>query len=143
MTEKAWKRAERDVAEFFGCNRTPLSGGSSRHTRSDTLHAKLFIEVKYRKRHTAVALWDETAKLAAMEKKTPVVCLKEHGRPGFWILARSCDLPNLFYGSSIAPSSGTSSFSSEVSFGRESDLEGCTEGGFAHDTSSPETTGSQ
>lgn len=34
------------VAKFFGTHRTPLSGGASRHTRSDTLHDRLFIEVK-------------------------------------------------------------------------------------------------
>ena len=40
------KTQERRVARFFGTERTPLSGGASRHTRSDTLHPKLYIEVK-------------------------------------------------------------------------------------------------
>ncbi len=40
------KTYERKVAKFFGTHRTPLSGGASRHTRSDTLHAKLYIEAK-------------------------------------------------------------------------------------------------
>lgn len=43
---KRWKTYERRVATFFGVHRTPLSGGASRHTRSDTLHPKLFIEAK-------------------------------------------------------------------------------------------------
>jgi hypothetical protein len=109
VSEPSWKVGERDVADFFGTNRTPLSGGSSRHTRSDTLHPTLFVEVKYRKKHAVIGLWDETAKLAAKEKKTPVVCLKERGRPGFWILVRSTDLPELTQASSTAgPSSSTS-----------------------------------
>ncbi len=40
------KTQERRVARYFGVERTPLSGGASRHTRSDTLHPDLFIEVK-------------------------------------------------------------------------------------------------
>lgn len=99
MTDKTWKQSERDVAEFFGTTRTPLSGGASGHTRSDTLHPELFIEVKYRKRHTSVALWDETEALAVKEKKVPVVCLKEKGRHGFWILVRSTDLDKVSIGS--------------------------------------------
>ncbi len=40
------KTQERRVARFFGVERTPLSGGASRHTRSDTLHPTLYVEVK-------------------------------------------------------------------------------------------------
>jgi len=40
------KTQERRVARYFGVERTPLSGGASRHTRSDTLHPDLFLEVK-------------------------------------------------------------------------------------------------
>lgn len=92
MPEPSWKRAERDVAEAFGAERTPLSGGASRHTRADVLHDALFIEVKYRKRHAVVALWDETKALADREKKIPVVVLKERGRPGFWLLVKAENL---------------------------------------------------
>ena len=93
MSDKAWKAFERRVASWFGAaGRTPLSGGNSKHTRSDTLHDTLFIEAKQRKRHTAVALWDDTAKLAKKEGKLPVVCLAEKNRPGFWVLVHSSDL---------------------------------------------------
>ena len=93
MSDKAWKAFERRVAEWFGAvGRTPLSGGNSKHTRSDTLHDTLFIEAKQRVKHTAVTLWDETAKLARKEKKIPVVCLSEKNRPGFWVLVHSDDL---------------------------------------------------
>jgi hypothetical protein len=95
MPDKAWKQFERRVARYFNTERNALSGGNSKLTRSDTLHPRLFIECKQRKRHTAVALWDETKALADREDKTPVVCLAEKGRPGFWLLVHSDDLHRL------------------------------------------------
>ncbi len=92
MPKPTWKSVERRIAAFFGAKRTPLSGGNSGHTRSDTLHAKLFVEAKYRKKFSAVTLWDDTAELARKEGKTPVVCLAEKGRPGFWVMCHSDDL---------------------------------------------------
>jgi hypothetical protein len=92
MPTKTWKARERQIAAFFGAERTPLSGGNSKHTCSDTLHETLFIEQKHRKRHSVVTLWDKTKKLAAKEGKTPVVTLTEHGRPGFWLLVHCDDL---------------------------------------------------
>ena len=90
-----WKAVERRVASYFNAERTPLSGGNSKITRSDTLHNELFIEVKMRKKHSAVTLWDETNALARKEDKTPVVALAEKGRPGFWILVHSEHLSRL------------------------------------------------
>ncbi|MEN8726066.1 MAG: hypothetical protein ABF325_10900 [Lentimonas sp.] len=95
MSDKAWKAFERRVARFFNTERTALSGGNSKVTRSDTLHPELFIECKQRKRFAAVRLWDDTKRLADQELKTPVVCLSEKGRPGFWILTHSDDLTKL------------------------------------------------
>lgn len=74
------------MAEFFHGQRNPLSGRNSKHTAADVIHNRLFIECKLRKKHSAVALWDEVKALADMEGKTPVVCLCEKGRPGFWIM---------------------------------------------------------
>lgn len=90
-SRKTWKSRERKIAAFFGSQRTPLSGGSSGHTRSDTLHPRVFVEAKLRKRHTAVSLWDGTAVLARKEKKIPVICLAEKGRPDFWVMVKSTD----------------------------------------------------
>jgi hypothetical protein len=84
-----WKQIERRVAKFFSTVRTPLSGGNSKITRSDTLHPDLFIEVKARVTHTAVTLWRDTALKAEREKKIPVVVLVEKGKKGFWILLHS------------------------------------------------------
>ncbi len=44
---KAWKERERVIAKLFGTKRTPLSGLSSGHTSSDTLHKEYYIEVKH------------------------------------------------------------------------------------------------
>lgn len=92
MGSKTWKSIERKIAAFFGTVRTPLSGGNSRHTRSDTLHELLFIEIKYRKAHSAVTLWRKTAEYAKKENKIPVVCLSEKGKAGFWVVVHSSDL---------------------------------------------------
>ena len=58
MADKTWKSRERKVAKYFNTHRTPLSGGSSRHTRSDSLHDSLFVECKLRKKHSVISLWD-------------------------------------------------------------------------------------
>lgn len=93
MSDKVWKQRERGVARFFGARgRTPLSGGNSGHTRSDTLHERLFIEHKHRVRHAIINLWDRIKPLAMKEGKAPVVTLSVKGRPGFWIMVHSSHL---------------------------------------------------
>ncbi|MBU2685667.1 MAG: hypothetical protein KKF27_20690 [Gammaproteobacteria bacterium] len=44
---KTWKTVENRIAKRFGSTRTPLSGSNSKHTQSDTLHSKLYIEIKH------------------------------------------------------------------------------------------------
>lgn len=95
MPDKFWKRREREVARYFGGERNPLSGRNSKHTAGDVIHDKLFVELKCRKKHSAVALWDKTKEFAQRENKTPVVCLSEKNRPGFWIVVHSDDLTKL------------------------------------------------
>ena len=95
MPDKAWKKRERDVAGFFEGKRTALSGGNGKITRADVMHDKLFIECKLRAKHTVVSLWDDTAKLAKEEEKTPVIALCEKNRPGFWVMVHSSDLYKL------------------------------------------------
>ncbi len=95
MPDKAWKQRERDVAAFFHGERNPLSGRNSKHTGADVIHARLFIEVKLRKKHTVITLWDETKALADREGKTPVICLCEKNRPGFWVMFHSTDFMKL------------------------------------------------
>jgi len=92
---RTWKKRESDVANFFQGERTPLSGGNSKITRSDVIHDELFIECKLKKKHSVITLWDETKKLARIENKIPVVALCEKERPGFWIIVHSSDLHKL------------------------------------------------
>lgn len=87
-----WKGFEREVAEGFGTERTPLSGGNSKHTRSDTLHSLLFIECKKRKKMTIHSLYEKTKKLAKKENKIPVVVTKETGKHGYLITLDPRDL---------------------------------------------------
>lgn len=86
-----WKQAEGRIAKFFGSERTPLSGGNSKHTRSDSLHPDIFIETKYRAVHAVRTLYDETKKLAKLEGKVPMVCLVDKNRPGWLIVVHSDD----------------------------------------------------
>ena len=96
MTSRGtWKNRERQIAHFFGGERNPLSGGNSKHTRGDVIHDKLYIEVKYRVKHSAIELWKDTYQKAIYENKIPVVCLCEKGKDGFWIVVHSDDLVKL------------------------------------------------
>ena len=95
MPDKAWKKRERDVAGYFKGTRTPLSGGNGKVTRADVIHDNLFIECKLRAKHTVVSLWYETAKLAKLEGKIPVIALCEKNRPGFWVMVHSSDLSKI------------------------------------------------
>jgi len=92
MADKAWKAFERRVAAFFGGVRCPVLGTE---TQADVTHESLFIECKQRQKHSVVTLWDNTKRRADNEGKTPVVCLSEKNRKGFWIVVHSEDLIKL------------------------------------------------
>lgn len=87
-----WKQFERDVSAKFGSERTPLSGGNSKITRSDSLHDKLFIEAKFRAKFPIFDLWKETKALAKLEKKIPLVAIKKKGERGFLYVIHPDDL---------------------------------------------------
>lgn len=88
----SWKKFERRVAAFFGSSRTPLSGGNGKQTRSDTLHARLFIECKLRAKSPVHRLFAETEHLAAKEGKTPILALQEKHHPGWLLVCRPEDI---------------------------------------------------
>lgn len=99
MTNRStWKRREREIAAYFGTERTPLSGGNSKHTRSDTLHDKLFVEAKYRQRSAVWTLFESTDELAAQESKLPLLTLCQKQKPGFLIVAHSDDFEEIAVG---------------------------------------------
>jgi hypothetical protein len=97
VTDHAWKQRERKGAGAFGAKRTVGSGSLGREdrTRSDSTHERLFIETKWRLKHTVVSLWDKVAAFAKKEKKTPVLLLAEKGRPGLWVVCKLDDLPTV------------------------------------------------
>lgn len=90
-----WKAIERRIATYFGTVRNPLSGSNGKHSGSDSLHPSLYIEVKYRERHSAVSLWRDTALRAKLEGKTPVVCLAEKNKTGYWLVVHSDHLTKI------------------------------------------------
>lgn len=92
---ETWKRFEREVASWFGTQRTPLSGGNSKHTHSDSLHDNLYVECKYRKRVAVQGLFDDTAAFAEQEGKIPVVALKQKGSPSFLLVVRPQDVTTI------------------------------------------------
>lgn len=82
MGDHAWKKTERRIARYLGAERNPLSGGNARHSRSDSLHPKIFVETKHGKgvpkTWAAVRkLFAETAEKAAVEGKIPLVVIHE------------------------------------------------------------------
>ena len=93
MPKPTWKAVETQIARFFGAERNPLSGQNSRHTKSDSLHKFLYIETKYGKKIPKFfnKTWQEAKANAELENKTPIVCLKNKGQKGFFILVHSDD----------------------------------------------------
>ncbi len=75
MPDKAWKAFERRIAKSLGTVRTPLSGGASRHTQSDTLHPDLYVECRHRKHLAAQSWFVHAASKAILEDKIPVLAL--------------------------------------------------------------------
>ena len=94
---RAWKAFEYRVAELFGGIRNAFSGACPEITgsRADVRHQYLFIEAKYRQKHSVVSVWDETSMKAEVEHKIPVVVLAEKNRVGCWLLIYSGDLERL------------------------------------------------
>ena len=79
---KSWKKLEQKVARMRETERTPLSGGNSRQTRSDTLDDTFFIECKLRKDPAVWNLYEQIETLAKKEHKIPVLVIKKKGKHG-------------------------------------------------------------
>lgn len=92
-SKSTWKSFERQVANFFGTKRVPLSGSNSGHgTNSDSLHPKLYIECKVRSKISLWQLFVDTEKKAKVEDKVPVVAIKQKGEKGYLLVLRPDDL---------------------------------------------------
>ena len=95
MNRNTWKSGERRIAKLFGVKRTPLSGGNSRHTRSDSLHEKLFIEVKHSKKYPKEVLVNKTFKEAKNEAKIPLLVFLKLNSPEPLVLCKLKDLKEI------------------------------------------------
>ena len=93
--KSTWKKFETAVAKVFGSERTPLSGGNSKITRSDSLHGEIFIECKYRAKSPTFDLWTSTKERADKEDKIPLVAIKKKGGKGFLFVISPDDLDKL------------------------------------------------
>ena len=89
MSDKAWKAFERRVAAHFSTERTALSGGNGKVTRSDTHHPALFVECKHNQESALWTLYLKTREMAAAEDKTPVLCLGKRNHPGYLVVLHS------------------------------------------------------
>jgi hypothetical protein len=80
MTEKAWKRTERQIAALLGGQRVPVSG-RVRGDCPDIEHDQLSIEVKCRK---AIPIWLQEAlrqaEASATDGQLPVAILHQNSR---------------------------------------------------------------
>ena len=89
-SKSCWKSFEREVA---GTKRVPLSGSNSGHnTNSDTLHPKLYIECKVRGKSAIWTLFEDTRNKAKVEKKIPIIALRQKGGKGYLLVIRPEDL---------------------------------------------------
>lgn len=79
MPDKPWKRAERKAATLIGGIRTPLSGGSSRHTHGDVIHPVIYLEMKYRQRFAVVSQIRKEEEKAKKERKVAVLGFQQKG----------------------------------------------------------------
>ncbi len=95
MNRNTWKQGERRIAGMFGTIRTPLSGSNSRHTRSDTLHLDLFIEVKHRKKYPLEKTLFKTFHEANKEDKIPLMVFLKLHSPEPLVLCKLKDLKEI------------------------------------------------
>ena len=87
--DKAWKKFERTVARYFGCERTgPMQAKDANDINHDCLH----VQCKHAKRHAILSVWDAAKRVARKDNKIPVVAIKQKGRHGFWLMCHSSDL---------------------------------------------------
>ena len=95
-TRPNWKFAEDRLARLFGTVRRPLSGRSSRSGGSDdAMHESLYLENKYRKKHSLWTLFREVREKARREGRTPVIGLQEKDAKGILLVIHSNDLEHV------------------------------------------------
>ena len=82
-SRSTWKRAERKAARFYGTERLPGSGAWRRITKSDTMHDRLYIEVKLKHHWPKTGVWPifvDAAEKAKVEGKIPMLVVRTKGQ---------------------------------------------------------------
>lgn len=93
MTSRStWKQRERKAAKLLFSERTPLSGGNSKITRSDSLSSHFYMENKLRAKDATRTLYEDTKAKALKEGKIPVLTLQQKHKSGTLIVIHSDDL---------------------------------------------------
>ena len=88
-TTYQWQKTEKQAADFVCTKRSPFSGSNSGVTSGDSLHSRLFLEVKTKQKHSIKTLYDSTKKLAEEESKIPVLALREtDDKDILWVMAQ-------------------------------------------------------
>ena len=95
MHRSSWKKFEARVASVFGSTRTPLSGGNSKITRSDSLHSDLFLECKHGIKSAFWTLYQQVRPKAQKERKIPILCLGNKNHEGFLVCFHVDDMPQV------------------------------------------------
>jgi hypothetical protein len=95
MVEKLWKAVERKIAKLFGTERSPCSGMSGKMTASDTLHERLFIEVKYRAKNVVATWFKQAEQKGKKEGKLPVIVLHIKGTHTWLAICSLSDMPQV------------------------------------------------
>jgi len=110
MPDKAWKDAERQVAEKLNGKRNPLSGRMGGHTRGDVIHDMLYVEVKQRRRFEVLTVMRDTEEKARKERRIPVVVLHRKGaKKRYYLIEEWLFLtlaPHLFRPATTTPREG-------------------------------------
>ncbi|MFW9928646.1 MAG: hypothetical protein ACFFD1_04580 [Candidatus Thorarchaeota archaeon] len=95
MHKNTWKEGERRIARMFNTVRTPLSGGRSRHTMSDSLSENIFLEIKHRKKIPGDTLWQETKRCSKKEQKIPAIIFLKYQHPDPVIMCNLSDIKKI------------------------------------------------
>jgi len=75
MTDKAWKRLERETARALGGKRIYFGTDAG-----DVSHPIFFVECKYRQSWSVWKHWEKCREQAKKQGKTPLLVIKQRGK---------------------------------------------------------------
>jgi len=74
MSDKSWKREEREVAKAFGTQRALMKGTDE---KTDIQHALFCVDVKLRQRWDVGKWFEELQQYASKQNKIPILTLRK------------------------------------------------------------------